>query len=1498
MRGWNVEATPLGWRVTRGDGQVVLNILKRSHRSLTLWSLKRDKPQQLELLAKYKSASAILDAIDRGQYGVAGHYIGDEINGTHLIALSDRFGGRETLIHEAFHFFFRNFLDDGQIRTILENFESEEHAARWYAQEFLRIIEKEETGVNPPPPPLNNEQQVRTVFQYIKDLADKLLQAMKIKPKNKSEAYVATRIDDILMDFAYGESSKSPLLGLWQQSSVRTLAGVRSKRYARGRPAIYQGPFTEIIGILTEAYTTERIMDTAVDTDAMPPGFLLVPVTEDIKKLVQDYRRRIRLSIVPEENISPEDYGMHMAMGGGDPNYLVYRIGREGGSAEFLIHDGESVSVFAETPEQAAKALAQAQTLGFAEEFDPDAVNPVRPNDPIAQVMYQMEAMSGRVAVADAFQRGVSNNLEEQSRHLDKALGIEKPSDVTSEVEPLEADSAPKQKGFKFLATSFDAAKRMVKWDRKKFKQNFSLYRGVPKDLYVTFMLRKRGVQAGKYFGIAARKDINRIIKALKSKHGKQRVSNALSMVLDGRMPLEQFKSIYDLDDTSPLMKSLNDVIQDKIEMQKQLASMPNIPQELKEIILSNDYYQTRVYAIHVLGDGYIPTQAAYQNASTAVRDYYEQHLNDQIKKAMKAVGVKEPFDLATYLKSGVLKRQEMLKGLAKTRQQAIMSVARGLDPWMDAIESMEMVDGNFVATQNADSLMAIAEDTVRAYVEHAQSKNAAQTMGPIRGVPIAHLLPQKLDAVFRELYGEITHPADRMARTIEVQHDLLAASMFFQKMFEEGENAWWSQTRRGEFQRRLGYEGKDNTMIDAKKRYGNMAGMYVTQETYDLLHGEGAFETIADKTALGRVFQTYQSLVRGTRLLWVKTMSRNALTSVFGFALRSGDMLYKTWTGHFVEGWKLVWKAGIVRDPQAVRMMARLVQDDVFDVSQDSILAAMQANMQGGAFELFGLKGAGKAGFQRAMEIYALIDLPAKYAAYQVAVGERGLSHEKAVEHVRRFYQYRDFVPEIVSKMNRWPIGDYFGYTVDSTRILVEEMKHVVESGQDKNIRPLIGFTLGLTTPLFRVGAGGWLAAVAPTFFAESVARGTGGAAKYVLGNLLTALGLDDDDDEKIKIATPEEMTAIRKALALYDRGMPLAAWYEKNDETGMWDLKLRYLSNAGAFPLEDVIIGAIQTAASAPEGSKAKAFGKALVLNLNQAAPWHLGMAFENISKLWSGYDPSTGQKRPGLNDVIISTRMPEEAARPDWPDVFKERVGDFLGESVLPGQSWNAVRAVQEVIEGRQPRIGSLQRRKDAEEVRDLLFRLVRKHDYQGEDQLYMLRQMTRHSFENLGISKWMAGAETRAEMKYAAEQFREETLQSERGRAAWRQSLKSLEAKVQDFKVFTRGNFHDDQIVEALTEFGTIRIAEAEAVVNGTVDQMEAKAYGAGEEPYATEPRPSRPQRGQAFANEYFRTHPGRVSYRELYRMMKDEGYVVDEKFSDFKKDAIRWRRALR
>jgi hypothetical protein len=714
-----------------------------------------------------------------------------------------------------------------------------------------------------------------------------------------------------------------------------------------------------------------------------------------------------------------------------------------------------------------------------------------------------------------------------------------------------------------------------------------------------------------------------------------------------------------------------------------------------------------------------------------------------------------------------------------------------------------------------------------------------------------------------------------------------------FQKFFEEGRGTWWSPNRQGQFDRRLvmSAAGVGRVTPADYRMFGKMAGKWVSQETHDMIMGSGLMAQDPMGAAM-EMFQKIQAVTRGSRLLWWKTIARNAATSVTGFALGSGDMLNASWTGHMLDGIDLAARV-VAGQPEALEQLAELVRQDIFDISQETMLQEIEANLKGidldyhepGTALTSAIKHPGKAylkGLRKAMNWYALIDLPTKYASYKVNAPKMG--HDAAVEHVHKFYQYRDSVPSGISKLNRFGLGDYTGYTYDSSRILVNQIVRAGKEARKGNVKPLFGMTLRLSVPLFRYGAGGSLLHTFPQMAVELAAQGIW---PNVLEHMLDG---EKDDDDLWRVASDAEVAALRNSMPSYDRGQPLAVWYERDSVHDSWTLRYKVMGNISAFPLEDIVLGAWQTSSQDPNRS----FIGTLMKNAWEASPITPGMTADNLMTFITGDEGilEEGYKQEGALDVLRDVRRAagtDSKVRSDWAEILAKRTFQYAGDTIVPGQAWNMAMALYEAKYERDAGLaGRMVQTRTREDAFNIMTRLIRDKTIEKDVQLKVLGKMVRPFMESYGIEKKIAGRAGRADLKWEEGSDLYERYMSEKGRDNWFYDLKRIQQKVEEFKTLTKGNFTDIEIGNFLKDRG-LRSGEVEHIINGTVSEMT-------QDDFQFEHQPMRTQRGEEVMAEFWKTSTG-PQYRTLYNKLKREKYAVGE-YQSWKRKARIFRKKLR
>ena len=501
-----------------------------------------------------------------------------------------------------------------------------------------------------------------------------------------------------------------------------------------------------------------------------------------------------------------------------------------------------------------------------------------------------------------------------------------------------------------------------------------------------------------------------------------------------------------------------------------------------------------------------------------------------------------------------------------------------------------------------------------------------------------------------RHLYGEITDPAVRARMTVEAQANMMSHMVFLERVFNEGENMVWSRQPQGVFVHRLG----DASNVADRQRYGNLAGRYISKEFSDLLTGpqEDFFKLMHNKWAR-RIWFAPLSGIRGATLLQVRTAVRNYYNNVTGYALASGDVALPSWKNHYARSHKILWDYMRAK-PEAIQAIADAAQDGYFRASASTSMADLQI-----------LLGEGSSlptrTFRKWMTAYQMINFPVQYAAYH-ARRDAGMTPEEAKDHVRRLYQSRDYTPKAVTAYSMAGGKDYTPFIVDSVRITVNEIDWAQKRLKEGDPTPLMGFIL--SRALWGLSKAWKPAAGFGAMWA--------GIHRWVR-----------DDDRESEPLTEEEQLAYRKGLPEYDRHMPLTAWRETDRDTGknyiyhtMWGANTPY-------PVEDWVIGALQTKGEGGE------FMDSLFHNMKQQLV--ASMLVDSAVKAYTGRDIRGGYANPtgmGLQDVFAGTPDPRRN------EILKE-VGWQVLSDFAPGGVARPMQRIQRIQErdrsGVDPTVG---------------------------------------------------------------------------------------------------------------------------------------------------------------------------------------------------------------
>jgi hypothetical protein len=437
----------------------------------------------------------------------------------------------------------------------------------------------------------------------------------------------------------------------------------------------------------------------------------------------------------------------------------------------------------------------------------------------------------------------------------------------------------------------------------------------------------------------------------------------------------------------------------------------------------------------------------------------------------------------------------------------------------------------------------------------------------------------------------------------------------------------------------------------------------------------------------------------RTAKLFTPKTVTRNYLTAITGFALGNGDVFQRTWGMRFVEGHEVLRQFAFGK-PSAIATMRDLAERGVFTPAANSSTADVRYTMGGSNERVAGMA-------RKITNAYAYIDFPTKYAAYRSRV-DSGMSPEDAAAHVQRFYQDRTRTPELVGKVSRTGLADYLGYTYDATRIGVNQVRHAAESLKRGDPTPMLGFAMSR--------------AIWSTLLASS------GTGLLAVAKQLAALGGDEDrkdKDGKYDYATGAELSSLRNLVQEYDANVPMLLLRRKHAD-GSTTRHFVVLGGQTAFPMDDVIIGAFQ--------HRARGQNAAGVIAENLYKAVDPGMQINTALKTMTGEDLQ-GKHTPtgkGLLDVVPGKQDPDTARV-----VRDAAIGlamDYLPEFPIKMVRDLYQQAVKE--DAGQQQVGIFARHeRDAMDIVKASLRMVRGYRVERSDANDMLRKSIQPYIEGL-------------------------------------------------------------------------------------------------------------------------------------------------------------------
>ena len=853
----------------------------------------------------------------------------------------------------------------------------------------------------------------------------------------------------------------------------------------------------------------------------------------------------------------------------------------------------------------------------------------------------------------------------------------------------------------------------------------------------------------------------------------KAAVSADIESVLKADMTTDAFAQKYDLLDDSGMIKMFSgfqsartknsDIIADLV-----LQTGTGNEKLAEQIRKNSDQYITRMYLKHIQGSYFVPDKADYDAAIDEVEAGFSDRIDRFVRIANKLKGVRKPFDVELYLDT---RDAQMLDSLSKTRRARVEVLARELDKINKLFEVISAPDG-IDAMRNFGAIRDAAQGTID-YHLNKDSSGADPS-------PFGNLKERYLQGAFRQLYKESHDPAKLAGQTVEVQNSVIAHLTFLHKVLENGRGIAWDDLA----SRDLGITERLPGGQTGRKRFGELAGKYVTKEFQQLMMGP------KDHGKAHKAYKTYRQTLGVQRLetlIGVKTIGRNYETAYFGFAVACGDAGRKGYYPNLSRAHKLLWDALVLKKPEALREMAELAGKGVYNPRSSSRIDDIQF-IEGD----FSAKAWPKKMLAKVGEYYAAIDMPTKVASYWTNL-ER-LGEKKAIEHVHRYYQNADALPAWCDKFAALPLSDFPKYFFDSVRITMNEISGAIEAAKEGDYLPALGFTVSRTYATLR----------------------TLGKAQtpltYLMSQATNAINDEDEDREYTAVKDFKKIKALRRFIPEYfeNSAMDVRTW------TGKDGGGIMYTINAGntAWPLDDMIIGAIEASGGSGDEfikAMAKAAGNTFLSG---------NMLVEALYKFGTGDSLDGAFKTKGLDEVW---NTPD----PQTTDIVRKAIIQ-LGSDVLGGQVGSKTLQYNVALErqksGQEPVAGGYSPYTEPVDVWLNWLRMVRSYPLnKAQQERIMINRFSDWS-QWTSSSKSMIGKPAKAIMQRTIPTLAD-FEKAEKGQEARRKGLEEISSIAQDAKLAFGAKFSNAEIARIIKDgVSSISLEEAKAAVSGKLDSL--------------------------------------------------------------------------
>lgn len=948
-------------------------------------------------------------------------------------------------------------------------------------------------------------------------------------------------------------------------------------------------------------------------------------------------------------------------------------------------------------------------------------------------------------------------------------------------------------------------------------KRWFTPSQGMDKGTRQAVLQRKRDKASSVLAGTAQSTLFKQARISLIKKHGKEKVGKWMQDVVYGEKTVDEFRKEFDLERTHTALKVLNNFNKNRQKNSAELSRLleeAGAPADLVEKIRDNDFYISRFYMKHLMGDEFVPEKADYDAATMEIRAGIEDAVLNLAESATKATGKTDRtnIDIVEYMKT---RDASMLDGMSDSRRQTIQRVVNKFDKLNQVIDSVVYDESGAVKVNvSTDALLDASRSTVDYFLNRKQAGTGE--------IDTSHLKKRFLEGAFRSLYKEVTDPVFTTAKTIESQEQLIANMTMFNFLVRESEGKAWTDMPSN----KLGTEhklGSEQNPSDRMK-YGKLAGKYVTKELYDTVAG-GHQSNAIFKWAWFKPM----GVMRGMKLLGPKTIVRNYAEAYLGFAVGNGDAL-RTGYGKNYKRATDVMNAFVLpanaegrlgKKAEAQKTVEGLIRDGAFSLRGNTSAEEVVNLLTEDPRNWLGNK------FKKSMELYSMIDFPTKAAAFwtmEEHLLAKGMSPAEAkkgaAEHVQRFYQNPDALPEVMGAISKTGITDYAGYFIDSIRIRKNQIDFAIKSAKEGDMKPMVGLSLSAS--------------------ADAVRR-SGKIAALTVGLRTSWIALQQwirDNDEDVEKADIIEggtrQAAIREFMPEWYKDSPLLVW-EETRKDGSKQVFYSALGGNSAFPLEDMIFGALQ----AEVDNKRVPESMAKNLLNEKLNPVNPGMYPSALWKLLSGDSLGSSYQSTGVIEAINGNH-------PDRNKIIMESVAGFASDIYL-GQFGSKIQqsvAIKRKQAGDEPKAGTFTPHRSIQEVWTSMFNPTRTYALDANEAEYLVRNRALAIRNQLSVSKGKVSARYKAMETYGGATTKYHDTEAKRGQILRRQYLGDVAGVYSNATTAFGGVLTDKQILKAIKAGANVTDEELKAVVDGTVGEIQDYVPASAKQPPITIPSSGR------------------------------------------------------